>query len=142
MKVVINTNVILVSVSSKSKYHWIFQELKAERFDLLVSHDILLEYEEIISNKYNRNIAKLLLETLDFQPNVYYITPYFNWNLIYNDPDDNKFADCAISGNADFLITEDSDFNILQTIDFPKVSVLNIAQFKQLIMNNSEATVY
>jgi putative PIN family toxin of toxin-antitoxin system len=135
MKFVINTNVILVSVSSKSRYHWIFQLLKAERFDLIVSHDILLEYEEIVSDKYNSNIARLLLDTLDFQPNVYYINPYFHWNLICNDPDDNKFTDCAISGNADFLITEDADFNILRTIEFPKVSVLNISEFKELLIN-------
>lgn len=133
MKLVINTNVMLVSVSPRSKYHWIYKLLKAERFTLLVSDEILLEYEEIISEKYNRNIAKLLLDTLDFLPNVRHVTPYFRWNLIVNDPDDNKFADCAIMGNADHLITEDSDFNILKKTEFPKVSVLNIAEFKELI---------
>lgn len=134
MKLVINTNVILVSLSSKSRYHWIFQLLKTEFFELIVSHDILLEYEEIVSSKYNTDAARLLLDTLDLQPNVYYINPYYRWNLICNDPDDNKFVDCAVSGNADFLITEDSDFNVLRTVEFPKVSVLNIAKLEELIM--------
>lgn len=132
MRLVINTNVILVSVSPKSKYHWIFKNLKAECFDLLVSDQILFEYQEIVSDKYNERAARLLLETLDVLPNVHFITPYFNWNLIL-DPDDNKFADCAVAGNADHLITEDSDFNILKTVEFPKISVLNIAQFKELM---------
>lgn len=101
MKLVINTNVLLVSLSSKSKYHWIFQYLKAGRFGLLVSEEILLEYEEIVSIKYNNNIARLLCDTLDALPNVSFLNPYFRWNLIHNDPDDNKFADCAIAGNAD-----------------------------------------
>ncbi len=132
MRFVINTNVILVSVSPKSKYHWIFRKLKSESFDLLVSNDILFEYQEIVSRKYNGKIARILLETLDSLPNVYCITPYFKWNLIENDPDDNKFADCAVAGNADYLITEDSDFNVLKTIDFPKISILNISEFKSL----------
>ncbi|MFW5636369.1 MAG: putative toxin-antitoxin system toxin component, PIN family [Thermodesulfobacteriota bacterium] len=133
MRLVINTNVILVSVSPKSKYHWIFQALKSERFDLLVTNDILLEYQEILEKKYSTSAAKLLLGTLDVLPNVHEITPNFYWNLIIQDPDDDKFVDCAISGNADHLVSEDSDFNILKSIDFPTVSVLNIQEFKEIL---------
>jgi predicted nucleic acid-binding protein len=50
--------------------------------------------------------------------------------LIKTDPDDNKFVDCAISANAKFIVTNDKHFNILQKIEFPKVSVLNILTFK------------
>lgn len=109
MRLVINTNVILVSVSPKSNYHWIFQALKSERFDLLVTNDILLEYQEILEKKYSTSAAKLLLGTLDVLFNVHEITPNFYWNLIIQDPDDDKFVDCAISGNADHLVSEDAD---------------------------------
>ncbi|MCW3115043.1 MAG: hypothetical protein JWR18_3439 [Segetibacter sp.] len=39
--------------------------------------------------------------------NVALVTPFFHWHLIYHDPDHDKFVDCAIAGNADYLITND-----------------------------------
>ena len=133
MRCVVNTNVILVSISPKSKYHWIYQNLTSQRYDLLVTTDILLEYQEIISKKYNDHAANLLIETLDSLPNVHRRICHYHWNLIEQDPDDDKFVDCAISGNADHLVTEDKDFNILKSIDFPKISVLNILDFELVL---------
>lgn len=51
---------------------------------------------------------------------------YYNWHLIEQDKDDNKFVDAAISGRADYLITNDHHFDILKSIAFPKVEVMNI----------------
>ncbi|MBC8180569.1 PIN domain-containing protein [candidate division KSB1 bacterium] len=45
------------------------------------------------------------------------------------DEDDNKFVDCAISSNADFIVTNDRHFNILKNIEFPKVNVINVDDF-------------
>lgn len=49
------------------------------------------------------------------------ITPYFHFNLIKADPDDNKFVDCAICGNAKFIVTEDRHFDVMREISFPRV---------------------
>jgi len=38
------------------------------------------------------------------------INPQYQFRVIGNDPDDNVFADCAITANADFVITEDRHF--------------------------------
>ncbi len=45
-RVILDTNVLLVSISSRSRFHWIFKDLLAGRFDLLISNEILSEYEE------------------------------------------------------------------------------------------------
>jgi hypothetical protein len=34
--------------------------------------------------------------------NVISVTAYFNWNLILADPDNNKFTDAYLNGNADY----------------------------------------
>ena len=36
------------------------------------------------------------------------------------DPDDNKYCDCAIAGNAKYLVTEDKHFQILKSISIKK----------------------
>ncbi len=130
---VIDTNVILVSISSKSKYHWIFEKIIDQKIILNVTEAILYEYEEIISKKFNSNVAKYFIRTILLLPNVKFIKIFFEWNLIDSDKEDNKFVDCAICSNADFILTEDNHFNILKKIEFPKVNVININDFYDII---------
>lgn len=129
-KFILDTNVLLVSISSKSAYHWIFTKLLEGAFDLGITSEILLEYEEIIGQKYNVTVAKDVIRTLLILPNVYPVTVYYKWNLITADSDDNKFVDCAISYNADGLVTQDKHFNVLKTLNFPKVNLLSVAEFR------------
>src|SRR4030042_5237354 len=115
LEIVLDTNILLAVLPEISKYHIIFQKLVNEEFDLFISNEILLEYEEIISKKTNQIIAKKTTRLLLELPNIYEIIPYYRWNLINIDPDDNKFVDCAVSGNADYLVTNDKHFDILKT---------------------------
>jgi predicted nucleic acid-binding protein len=48
--------------------------------------------------------------------------------------DDNKFVDCAIAGNADYLVSNDKHFNCLKNIEFPKLNLLNIDEFMDLLV--------
>ncbi len=100
LRVVIDTNILLVSVSSKSQYHRIFQKILNGEPDVFVTKEILTEYEEIIASKFNETMSKDVLRALMKLPNVHRQEIYYKWNLIYEDPDDNKFADCAVSANA------------------------------------------
>ena len=51
--------------------------------------------------------AKYVIELIINNPYTRFITPYFQFNLIVADQDDNKFVDCAISANAKYIVTED-----------------------------------
>ena len=133
LKIILDTNVLLVAISSKSQYHWIFQALLHEKYDLFITNEILIEYEEIITSRYNSTVAEQTLKTLLLLPNVYITTVYYHWNLITEDADDNKFADCAIAANAHYLVTQDKHFNKLKTHEFPKINVISITTFKAII---------
>jgi len=132
MRIVLDTNILLVSISPKSKYYWIFEQFLNEKYTLCVTTDILSEYEEIISQYMSAEVANEVLQIIENARNVAFITKYYRWNLINNDPDDNKFVDCAISCNARYLVTQDKHFNVLKKVGFPKIEVINIQQFKQL----------
>ncbi len=56
---------------------------------------------------------------------------FFRFNLIEKDSTDNKFVDCAISADADCIISNDKHFQILKTITFPKVNVLTLNEFEK-----------
>jgi len=132
LKVVLDTNILFVSISPRSTYHWVFQKFINEEFILCVTTDILQEYEEIIGNHMGQEVANTVLQLIENSINVEYITKYFRWNLINVDPDDNKFVDCAISSNAKFIVTNDKHFNVIKKVDFPKIEVVDIDKFKEI----------
>ncbi len=133
VRIVLDTNVLLVSIGRKSRYNWLFQALLDERFILLISTDILLEYEEIITRRTRQEIASNVVKTILSLPNVEHIEPYFRWNLITDDPTDNKFVDCAFAGRAEYLVTEDSHFKVLHGLDFPSIGIRSIQEFADLL---------
>lgn len=58
---------------------------------------------------------------------------YYHFRLIEADADDNKFVDCAVAANAEYIVTNDAHFDILKQIDWPKLTVIAIKEFvKQL----------
>ncbi len=133
MTVVIDCNVLVMCLTSRSPWHIIYQSLVARKFNLAVTDEIVLEYEEIIQKKYGLPTANAFISLLSELPNVYYLNTYYKWQLIEADPDDNKYCDCAVAGKADFLVTEDNHFNILKTISFPKISSVSIDEFATIL---------
>lgn len=133
MRVVIDCNILVTSLTSKSPYHNIYKSLVSGQYDLVVSNDIMLEYEEIIQIKYGLETASTFIALLSLLPNVHYVHPYYRWGLITRDRDDNKYCDCAVSGTADFIVTEDRHFNVLKEIEFPPITVIGIDEFLNLL---------
>lgn len=135
MLAVIDTNCLLASIPAKSNYYWLYEAFIQQKFDWLIGNEILTEYEEKIIDIYSEKAAHLVLNILSVAPNVIYAEPYFKWNLITQDDDDNKFVDLAIAGNADHIVTNDRHFSPLKTLDFPKLSIVTLNEFKDIIFS-------
>jgi len=54
---------------------------------------------------------------------------YVHFGLIKEDVDDNKFVDCAVASDAEFIVTNDSHFNVLKNIDWPKLTIITLREF-------------
>lgn len=133
MTVVLDCNVLIICLTSKSPYHIIYKSLIKGIFNLVVSSEILLEYQEIIESKYSVSTANAFVALLKELPNVHFCTTYYNWRLIHIDEDDNKYVDCTIAGRANYLVSEDRHFNVLKTVEFPKVPLLTIDEFVKML---------
>lgn len=97
---------------------------------MCVSNEILSEYEEILSILTSPNVAHNVVEAIARHPMTYYRESYFHFHLLSDvDKDDDKFVDCAITANADFIVTEDSHFSHLRNIPFPQLIVLTLDEF-------------
>lgn len=119
MKVVLDINIILISLPHKSRYRPIFDALKSGKYELYISNEILSEYHEKLSEKSNPTIADNVIRILLSLENVTLQHVTYRWGLIQIDPDDNKYADCALVSNVDFLVSEDNHFKIFRDIKFP-----------------------
>ena len=133
LKIILDTNILLVSISEYSQYHWLYKALINKEFDIYITNEILTEYEEVISKKLNNNTAKSVIRTLLELSNVIPTTIYYKTNFIVNDIDDNKFIDCAFASNCDFLVTNDKHFNIVKEIKFLKINIIKLHEFKQIL---------
>lgn len=133
MKIVLDTNVLLVSISRRSPHHLIFKAFEENKYDLLVTTDILLEYEEIIGEEMSASVANNILFGFREAKNVQNILKYFSWDIITEDPDDNKFVDCAIAGGADYIVTNDKHFKILKNVPFPKIDIISADEFMEIL---------
>jgi putative PIN family toxin of toxin-antitoxin system len=134
MKIVIDTNCLLQVLPQKSPYRCLWDAFLRGNFELCYTTEMLQEYEEILSRFYYLKITEYAIGTLVKSKHSIPITPYYKWNLITADPDDNKFADCALNAGADYIVTNDKHFNVLKALDFPPIKVINIETFKSILM--------
>jgi len=99
------------------------------KISLCVNTEILEEYEEIISAKTNPEIGKSIVEAIARLSSTYYQEIYVHFGMIEEDVDDNKFVDCAIASDAEYIVTNDSHFSVLKDIAWPKVLVLSLKEY-------------
>ena len=128
-RIVLDTNCLLPSISRRSRYYPVWERFICGEYDLCVTTEILAEYEEIVGRMTSPVVARLVVEAILRAPNTLRIEASFRFGLITEDPDDNKFVDCAIVANAECVVTNDSHFDVLATIPFPRVKVVDLGTF-------------
>ncbi len=134
MKIVLDTNVLIACIARKSPYNLIFQKIIKGEIKLCISNSILEEYDEILTERTSSEVSVNVIKTLLKLDNVHKFDPRFNWDLIKNDPDDDKFVDCAVAANVDYIVTNDKHFRVLKDIPFPPLNIISAEDFLKLLL--------
>lgn len=127
--IVIDTNCLVQMISMHSPYRPVWDAFRQGRYILCVSNEIITEYTEVLTQLTTPYIAENIVHAILKSPFCRRYDPQFRFGLIKQDPDDNKFVDCAIIANAEYIVSEDSHFNVLRSIPFPRVRVLRLVEF-------------
>ena len=135
MRIVLDTNGLVASLGLTSPYREIWLGIRNCKYRLCVSNDILLEYQEIIAAKTSPVIANQVIDFILNSENVELVTPFYHFELITEDHDDNKFVDCAIVANATFIVSDDKHFKPLSQITYPRLMVLKLMDFVKILKN-------
>lgn len=79
--------------------------------------------------------AELVTSLLLTSPKHLRQEPYFYFEQVKDDPDDNKFVDCAIAAGADWLVSDDRHILNLNNEKnrFPSVPICSFVEFRRLI---------
>lgn len=128
-RVVIDSNALIQMLGAHSKYNLLWKMFMQQRFILCISNEILMEYEEMLKIKSSAVAVDMFLKMMAIAPNVIYKEPFYQYGLIKEDVDDNKFVDCALCSNAVYIVTDDNHFNVLKQIPFPKMDICTLEEF-------------
>lgn len=128
-----DSNVLVVAIGKRSRFKLIWDAFINGDYQLIISEEIVLEYEEILNEHSAAGTAELVMEILSESPDVIYKYTYYAWDVIKADPDDNKFFDAAVAGDADFLVTNDAHFNDAKKLKFPAVNIINADKFLKIL---------
>jgi len=132
-RIVLDTNCLIASLSRRGQFYPVWKGLQTGRYVLCVSTDILEEYAEKLTEKMSVQVASNVIHLILECENVELINPYFSLHLIEADHDDDKFVDCAFAANATYIVSDDSHFEVLKEIQFPKLLVLKLKKFLELL---------
>ena len=135
MTAVIDTNGLLRSVPRDGSYRWLYDAFEANQFTWIFSNEILSEYIEMVSSSFSASAADLVSTLLLSAPNHQRYEPSFRWGLVADDPDDNKFTDCAIGSGADYLVSDDRHILNLRRRSrlFPPIPIVTFDQFRRIL---------
>ena len=128
-RIVLDTNCLLQAISRRSRFYPIWRDFIQGRYELCVTTEILDEYEEILSRYTSPIVGRMVVEAILRANNVVRVDAQFRFGLIESDPDDNKFVDCSIVANAEYIVTDDAHFDVLKDIPFPRVIVMTAESF-------------
>jgi putative PIN family toxin of toxin-antitoxin system len=134
MRVVIDTNILVsAAIAGRKPASVITWVINQPDYEWVVSEDILAEYQEVLSRRK--------LKLTDVQKERWLNLIQGSTQLIDvsieidfpRDQKDAKFIACALSANADFLITGDRDFTEVQSLE--NTLIISVSMFAELIMN-------
>lgn len=134
MKVVLDTNCVIQIVTGRGYKSAVWNSFLDGDYVLCYTNEILFEYEEVLTRYYgDAEFAKIIIQIILTSANTEQVDPSFRFRLITEDPDDNKFVDCAIISGATYIVSDDRHYNVLKTISFPKTDVKKLREFAKIL---------
>ncbi len=130
-----DTNCLLSCVGKRSEYRNVFDAFLDAEFELSLSTEILLEYEEKFNEFWGESVTDNLLGVILISENTFLQDIFYYFQLVDGDMDDNKFVDTYLASNSDLLISNDKKLLALNDLDFPPVQVIRLEEFSEMLKN-------
>ena len=133
-KVVVDTNVFVSALLGSKTCNFIYEELKRDSFDLIISPQLLLEIERVLKNKIFELTDEEIRDLFALLKRKILLVPSETNVEVCRDPKDNCVLECAIAGRVDVIVTRDKDLLILSP--FCNISIITPSKFSKLLLHS------
>ena len=134
MKIVLDTNVFISGIFFSGPPSQILQAWKNKKLRIILSQDIIDEYHRVVeslSSKY---------PTIDIFQIIELVTVHGQFVdtaeldiTICEDPDDNKFIECAVAGDTKIIVSGDK--HLLKITGYQGIAVFRPREFVDRYLN-------
>lgn len=130
-KVILDTNIFISALGWKGKPREIFNRIIKGEFELVISTEQVAELSEAMNypklgftEQQKLRFLAIVLEIANL------VEPKEKINIIKEDSDDNIILECAVSSNADYIISGDQ--HLLKLKEFKGINVVTPKEFLDL----------
>lgn len=129
---VYDTNVLISAFIGRGAPYKALDAVYAGKVILVISPDMLLEFEDVISRpKFNytdKHIRRIL--TIVFKV-AKVVEPDFSVDVVEEDTSDNRVIEAAISGKAKYIVTGDRHLLSLKKVG--NIEIISVKDFLEII---------
>jgi putative PIN family toxin of toxin-antitoxin system len=130
MRVVLDTNVLISAVISTGVPHDIVVAGYEGEFQLIVSEATVTEFRETLQkypDRFGLTDEEIRTEVETLQYFAEFVDPDEEVNAVEDDPDDDKFLEAAVAGNAQYLVSGDQ--HLLTLDSFRDIEIITPRTF-------------
>ena len=135
IRITVDTNILLSATLWHGASERIIGKVENKEITLVLSEAILEEYYKVLN--YEEIQERIKDKKLEMKQSVLKISQISEIievksriNLVKEDPSDNKIIECAIDGNANYIITKDN--HLLKFKEYKGIKILNPEDFLKL----------
>lgn len=141
MRVVLDTNVLISATFWDGDSNRILEKVEQKEIEMVVSKEILEEfagvlgYKEIQEKVRDKNLEmKRTVEKVASISTI--VEPRHKFKAIKDDPDDDKFLDCAVEAKVEFIVSQNK--HLLKLKEFKGIKIVTPSVFlKQMRLDNN-----
>lgn len=128
MKIVLDTNIFISGMFWEGDSYKILDLWRKHNFELITSIEIIEELNRTFNN-FKIKLEKQQMDNLNdmILKNSILVIPTEKINIVKDDPDDNKFIEAAIKGNAQYIITQDN--HLLKIKYYGEIKIITPREF-------------
>ena len=135
-KVVIDTNIYISAIFWGGKPREVIDLGRDENMLIFTSSDIEREITEKLRTKFRLDEEETNQIISDFSTFTIPVKITKQTQAVLDDPDDDKFIECAVFCGADFIISGDQ--HLLRIKEYEGIKILTAAEFLPLILQHKK----
>ncbi len=135
-RIVIDTNIYISAIFWGGKPRAIVDLGRNGQVLIFTSLEIQAEIDRKLRTKFDLSDEEAAQILLDFSTFTKLITTQEKISIIDDDPDDDKFIECAVSSRSNFIVSGDK--HLLNLKSYKRIKILKATDFLSIISRNEE----